>query len=355
MTLRLILVTAPEDAKDRLLDKIAGIGAVDTWVEPATSVPGEEDEEAEPSICLHVLADDTSRQELLDGIQSTLGPSEGWRITIVPVDTTVPYPDEEEEDEEDEEETEEDEAERKKKETGPGGRTREEIYNGVWSQAQTNRNYIVFVILSTVVAAFGMIEDNVPVVVGAMVIAPLLGPNLAFAVGVALGDGKLMGRAARAIVVGIALALVLSLGIGLFMPVDLGSHELLARAEVGFDGMAVGLASGAAAALSLVTGISSALVGVMVAVALLPPTAAIGLFLGAGHGELALGAAILLAVNIVCVNIAAQVVMLTRGITPRTWFEKRRARRASVINAAISAALLLILAVLLWLRSRVGS
>ena len=92
----------------------------------------------------------------------------------------------------------------------------------------------------------------------------------------------------------------------------------------------------------------------MVAVALLPPTAAIGLFLGAGMADLALGAALLLGVNIVCVNLAAQVVMLSRGITPRTWFEKRQARRASLINAGLWFGLLLALAILLWLRAPTG-
>ncbi|WP_412507022.1 TIGR00341 family protein [Roseovarius sp. SYSU LYC5161] len=227
------------------------------------------------------------------------------------------------------------------------------MYNQVWEQARTDRNYAVFVTLSTVVAAFGMIADNVAVVVGAMVIAPLLGPNLALAVGVALGDGRLMGRAILSSLTGLGLALGLGVVIAQLWPVDATSAELRARAEVGFDGMAIALASGAAAALSLVTGMSSALVGVMVAVALLPPTTAIGLFLGAGHARMALDAALLLAVNVVCVTLAAQVIMVLRGITPRTWFEKRSARRASLINGVIWLGLLVALAALLWLRTPV--
>ncbi|MFN3211171.1 MAG: DUF389 domain-containing protein [Roseovarius sp.] len=101
------------------------------------------------------------------------------------METTIPFPEKEKEEEEKE-------AAKKDARKHRGGQSREEIYNNVWKQAQTDRNYIVFVVLSTVVAAFGMIADNVAVVVGAMVIAPLLGPNLALAVGVALGDGKLM-------------------------------------------------------------------------------------------------------------------------------------------------------------------
>lgn len=337
MSLRQIIVSAPKDALPDILRQAEEHEALSTT---ATA-----DLHNTDHICVHILATQDHRQALLDRLQSLMGTRDDWRITLLPVETTIPFPEKEKEEEEDDA--------TKDARKNRGGQSREEIYNNVWKQAQTDRNYLVFVVLSTVVAAFGMIADNVAVVVGAMVIAPLLGPNLALAVGVALGDGKLMGRAITTNAAGIAVALGLSLLIGAVWPVDAASKELMSRTQVGFDGMAIALASGAAAALSLVTGLSSALVGVMVAVALLPPTAAIGLFLGAGHPEFALGAALLLCVNVACVNLAAQVVMLSRGITPRTWFEKKQARRSSLINGGIWLGLLIALAVLLWVRTPV--
>lgn len=337
MSLRQIIVSAPKDTLPDILRQAEEHEALSTT---ATA-----DLHNTDHICVHILATQHTRQALLDRLQSLMGPRDDWRITLLPVETTIPFPEEEKEEEEDD-------ATKAARKTR-GGQSREEIYNNVWKQAQTDRNYLVFVVLSTVVAAFGMIADNVAVVVGAMVIAPLLGPNLALAVGVALGDSKLMGRAITTNAAGIALALGLSLLIGAVWPVDATSKELMSRTQVGFDGMAIALASGAAAALSLVTGLSSALVGVMVAVALLPPTAAIGLFLGAGLPENALGAALLLCVNVACVNLAAQVVMLSRGITPRTWFEKKQARRSTLINGGIWLGLLIALAVLLWVRTPV--
>lgn len=337
MSLRQIIVSAPKDALPDILRQAEEHEALSTT---ATA-----DLHNTDHICVHILATQDHRQALLDRLQSLMGTRDNWRITLLPVETTIPFPEKEEDEEEDDDKTDA----RKNR----GGQSREEIYNNVWKQAQTDRNYLVFVVLSTVVAAFGMIADNVAVVVGAMVIAPLLGPNLALAVGVALGDGKLMGRAITTNAAGIAVALGLSLLIGAVWPVDATSKELMSRTQVGFDGMAIALASGAAAALSLVTGLSSALVGVMVAVALLPPTAAIGLFLGAGLPAFALGALLLLCVNVACVNLAAQVVMLSRGITPRTWFEKKQARRSSLINGGIWLGLLIALAVLLWVRTPV--
>jgi uncharacterized hydrophobic protein (TIGR00341 family) len=178
-----------------------------------------------------------------------------------------------------------------------------------------------------------------------------LGPNLAFGFGVALGDRALMVRALGTNAAGVALTLVLCAAIGLAWPLDLGSRELMARTDVGFDGMVLALASGAAAALSLTTGLSAALVGVMVAVALLPPAATIGLMLGAGQWHHALGATLLLAVNVVCVNLATQATFVLRGVTPRTWLEKEAARRAVRVNALIWLLLLAALAGLLLLRA----
>ncbi len=97
-----------------------------------------------------------------------------------------------------------------------------------------------------------------------MVIAPLLSPN-------------------------VALALGLSFAIAVTLPIDLVSQELLSRTDVGLDSIVLALASGSAAALSLTTGLSSVLVGVMVAVVLMPPRATLAVMLASGQEELAFG------------------------------------------------------------------
>lgn len=330
MTERLIIVSADSGYLDTITAVAEQAGALDCRV---YALDGDT-----PRKSVHLVVDIDSRQAILDKLQSIFTTAEDWRITILPVEASIPRP------------KEEDGASR------PGakksrGESREELYNDVARSARLDANFLVFAALATVVAAIGLIEDNVAVVIGAMVIAPLLGPNLAFCLGVALGDQALMGRAIATSAAGLALSVVLCAVIGIVWPLDLRSTELMARTEVGFDSMALALASGAAAALSLTAGLSSTLVGVMVAVALLPPAAAIGLMMGAQHWSLALGAALLLAVNIVCVNLSAQVVFVSRGMRPRTRFEKEAARRAVAVNAAVWCLLLAALAVLLYVRA----
>ncbi|MEM9232935.1 MAG: TIGR00341 family protein [Pseudomonadota bacterium] len=272
--------------------------------------------------------DDT--QEFVDRLQSICNGTDGWRLLILPVVGTAPPL--------------KDPADAKKQKRIA---LREEIYHDVAGGADLSTDFFLLTLASTVVAAVGLNADSVAGVIGAMVIAPLLGPILAFSLGSALGDAKLAFRAARNAILGLLVGLAAATVIGLLIPINMGSTELMSRTVVGIDIIALALAAGAAAALSITTGVSSALVGVMVAVALLPPAAAIGLFTGSGEFTLAARAALLLSVNIVCIMLAAQGVFAYKGIRARTWLEKRSASGAVRTNIIVLVSLLLLAAVLI--------
>lgn len=272
--------------------------------------------------------DDT--QEFVDRLQAICNGTEGWRILILPVVGTAPAL-------EDPDDT------KKRKRVA----LREEIYQGVAGGADLSTDFFLLTLASTIVATVGLNADSVAGVIGAMVIAPLLGPILAFSFGSALGDAKLTFRAARNAILGLLAGLAAATAIGLVIPVNMGSAELMSRTVVGIDTIALALAAGAAAALSITTGVSSALVGVMVAVALLPPAAAIGLFTGSGEFTLAARASLLLAVNIVCIMLAAQSVYAYKGILPRTWLEKRSASGAVRTNIIVLMVMLVLAAILI--------
>ena len=314
------------------VDVVASIatkhGALDQW---SVSTLNGDDRQV-----IRMLVDDNHRQAIMDALQTNLEHSEVTRIVVLPVEATLPLA-----------ETEEKE---KDKATTTGGATREELYHGISKNAELNSNFLLLVFLSTIVAAIGLIENNVAVVIGAMVIAPLLGPNIALALAAALGDTPLMWTSLKTNLAGLGLALALSFTIGLVLTIDLDSQELLARTYVGMDSVVLALASGAAAVLSLTTGLSSILVGVMVAVAILPPTATLGLMLGSGRMDLAFGAALLLAANIVCVNLAAKMVFLSRGVKPRTWLEKRKAKQSMITYIAFWLLSLIVLLVAIYYR-----
>jgi len=288
-----------------------------------------------------MLVDDDIRQTVIDAIQSVLATSETARIIILPVEAALPRVD--------------DDAGPASKKSANGTQTREELYDRIERDAQLDSNYLLMVFLSTIVASIGLIENNVAVIVGAMVIAPLLGPNIALAFATSLGDSELMWQSLKTNFVGLALALLMAMAIGLIWPDHLHSSEIMVRTDVGLDGVLLALASGAAAVLSLTTGLSSALVGVMVAVALLPPTATLGMMLGSGQLNLALGAGLLLAVNVVCINLSAKLMFQLKGVKPRTWLEKRKARQSVSIYILIWIVTLGILLTAIVVRHQLGS
>lgn len=279
-------------------------------------------------VVYHLLVGEEARQQVMDAIQRLLGTTEHYHVVVQPVDAVLPPPG-----------TDDASAPRAAR-TGP---SREELLAEVSRGARLNRDYLLLVVLSAIVATVGLTENNVAVVVGAMVIAPLLGPNLALALGTTLGDRPLIRSSLLTAATGIVLALSLSTAIGYVFSPEWRTAELLARTHVNLSAAVLALASGAAAVVSLASGAAMTLVGVMVAVALLPPVCTVGIMLATGHWDLAREAAVLLAVNIVGVNLSAKIVFLTRGIKPRTTAEKRRARWSSGVAFLLWAAALLAL------------
>ncbi|MBK1706951.1 TIGR00341 family protein [Halochromatium glycolicum] len=331
--MRIVEVVAPERYAKEIIGMGRFYGAADLWWGPAN---------ADGRQAFRMLVPDPARQRLLDALESLLERDAAARLVVLSVDATLPRLSAETE--------EQDEQSRRSEAISA---TREELYTEIARGARLDGNYLLLVMLSTIVAAIGLAEDNVAVVIGAMVIAPLLGPNIAFAFATSLGDKALAAQALVTSVAGLGLALLLGLLMVLLWPIDLSAPEIVARTEVNLASVALALASGAAAVLSLTTGLSSALVGVMVAVALLPPTAVLGMQLGSGHWELATGAALLLAVNVVCVLLAAKLVFLSRGVKPRTWLERTKAKQSQVLYIGLWAGLLAILIAIILARSPV--
>ncbi len=323
----------------RLIEIITDCGHVDTLHGLAEhhelldfwSTPCEQDERCS----VRLLVRPENQQQILDAIQSIIGSSENSRVVILPVEATIPRPEADEDNDND-----------KNKKKGSSTRTREELYQTILSGIQLDSTFVWMVVLSTIVASIGLLANNVAVVIGAMVIAPLLGPNLALAFASSLGDSALIWQSLKTNVVGLGIALAISILLGYFWPYALDSHEIISRTDIGYDGVALALVAGAAAVLSLASGLSNTLVGVMVAVALLPPAATLGLMLGAAKYDLAIGASLLLAINIVCVNLSAKLAFIAKGVKPRTWIEKNKAsqsRWVSVVFWLVSLGLLIML------------
>lgn len=329
MTLRVIEVIAHKDKADAIKAIAQQKGASQVW---------------QSGEAIHMLVPMASQQAIVDALQGAFDQDQDWRILLLPVEAAIPDP-------EAEAEAENDESLKTKKAQQNQRATREEIYNKVARAGRIDSTFLIMTLLSTIVVAIGLIENNVAVVIGAMVIAPLLGPNLALSLGTALGDYPLMKESVQTNLAGLSLTLVIAVSIGWLFNIGPTSAEILSRTSVGYEGIVLAMASGAAAVLALTSGMSTTLVGVMVAVALLPPAATFGMMIGSGYWDQAAGAAMLLMVNISAVNIAGQVVFVIKGVRPRTWLEARAAKQSRRLTFAIWTILLLMLSALIYVKS----
>ncbi len=323
MPLRLIEIFAPSADADKIAAIAEHYEALDFRTDGAPSNAVQ---------AYRIVARSEKQQELIDRLQGALGKGKKWRITIMTIEATIPEL-----------------GQLEPELRSPEQTTREELFAEIDRGSRINSIFLQLVVLSTIVAVIGLYQSSVAIVIAAMLIAPLLGPNVAMAFGSTLGDRELVWRAVVTNVAGLALSVACAAAAGLLLPFAGTSIELLQRTKLDYDSILLALASGAAGALSLTTQLPSTLTGVMVAVALLPPAVTLGYMLGSAQLRLAAGAAALLAVNIVCVNLAAQLVFLAKGIKPRTWLERRAAQQSVRISLAVTATLLaLLIGVIYW-------
>jgi uncharacterized hydrophobic protein (TIGR00341 family) len=329
MALRLIELILPEERGKEIPELIKEHEPLGIWNETI----------AEGKMLIHVLLTTEATEAVMDVFEKRFSGVDGFRVILLPVEASLPRPESPEKKPSQQEEPQPEQPPEEKVERI----SREELYQDVVDASRISKVYFVMIFLSTVVAAIGLLEDSVTIIIGAMVIAPLLGPNVAFSLATTLGDIELARNSLRTNIAGILLSLVFSVMLGFIFKASPDVPQIALRIHVGIPSIVLALASGSAGALAFTTGVSAALIGVMVAVALLPPLVTFGMLLGAGHIYNALGALILLFVNIICVNLAGVVTFLLQGIRPLTWWEKDKAKRATRIAIFLWVSLLAIL------------
>jgi len=247
-------------------------------------------------------------------------------------------------------------AERYAEETDEDRIARSELQSVAQELMPATRNYLVLTIVSAVVATAGLLLDSPAVVVGSMVIAPLVGPAMAASVGTVTGDPQIRYRGVTLQGVGVVAAIASAAAFAGFVQLVnvvppgldvLGIGQVRERLAPDFLALAIALGAGVAGALSLSTGVSAALVGVMIAVALIPPAAVVGIGLAWGEPTLALGSSVLVLVNVLSINLAALAVLWYQGYRPESWLRAADVRTATWTRIGVLAGVILVLSVFL--------
>ena len=298
-----------------------------------SSYPGLKSEsvlKTQQQLLVKILLKEEELETVVDDLKQKLAHLKDFQLLLLPVET-IPT-----------------ETQTKSRESANKNADRRKQQDEVYTQVSQSINFysteIILVIISTIIAAIGLQEGNQVVIIGAMVIAPLLKPNMALAVATTFGDLSLAIRTVKVGLTEICLSLLLSIFFGILMPVNLEMHEIAIRTTVNFSDVALAFASGVAGAISLTLVEQSAVVGVMVSVALLPPLVALGMLIGSQLWESAIETAVLVSTNIVCLNLAAIATFWLRDIRPQSWWKKFQ---ASKITGLATVFWLILLALLI--------
>lgn len=307
MALRLLEVYHSYDKKRDIKKLLKDIEIIDL----------KQEKKSKKELLSRILIPAEKTDTVIDILKKKFSDSDNFRVIILPVEASVPRP-----------EIEKEEKIEKKEKHEKEHISIEEIYDDVCGDVSSfSKIYFVMIILAAVVASIGILYNNVAVVIGSMVIAPLLRPSMALSLGITLADSKLIKNATFFSFLGFLIAFIVGLIFGLLFQVVPNSPEILSRTEVSLMFVLLAFSSGIAGSLSITRGLSEALVGVMTAVALLPPIVTSGLLLGSKYFNESIGAILLFLVNLVCINLAGVLTFFVQGVNPKNWWEKKKQRK----------------------------
>lgn len=208
------------------------------------------------------------------------------------------------------------------------------------------RYTVVMVILSTVVVLAGLFLENVPIIIGSMLLSPLLGPASASMVNGSLGRTKQLVKSEWVLFTLVGISILLSAIIS-FILANVTSivpgQQIISRTYISPLNIIVAIVLGFAAALALTTKLPETLVGVAIAAALLPPLAVAGIYLGIGDLHGFVNAFLLTMIYIFGLKVGGIAFLRASGITPRKYYEKQKAKSYSLVSFAVYTVILAVL------------
>ncbi len=279
---RLIEVFLPTERLELARSSISGLKITSMWTERLSETHSQ----------LHILTDSTSSERVTRTLSSTLADTiDDIRIVCLPVEASIP-----------------------EEEGSAGMISFDELKQDIVEMTSPSPSTWILTFLSAVVAASGLYRNSATILIGAMVIAPLLGPSVGLSLSLVHWDRKLLLLSFREMLVRSVIAVAFSAVLGMLLTFDPTLSEITSRIQAGPSDIVLALASGAAGAIALCTGGSSTLIGVMVAVALMPPLVTAGLLWGGGYSGWQ-GGLSLFALNLACIIVSGAIVFTVRKIS----------------------------------------
>ena len=185
------------------------------------------------------------------------------------------------------------------------------LNRSLWRLAVPSFSFHFMLMLSAIISTLGLLANSVAIIIGAMIIAPLMGPIIGMAFSVAMGNRKLLRRSSFTLFKGVLLTVITSWLTASLIGLETVESEILSRTNPTLLDFGIAMAAGLAGAFTQTRrSIADAIPGVAIAVALVPPLSVIGIGLGLGENAIASGAFLLFSTNLICIIFFGSLVFL---------------------------------------------
>ena len=210
----------------------------------------------------------------------------------------------------------------------PEDTTLESIRSGVTFRG----SQLLILILAILVASLGLNTDSIPVIIGAMLISPLMGPIIGMGVALAISDYEMLRKGFKNIALAVVGSLIASALYFLISPQYEGTSQLLARTSPSIYDVFIALFGGAAGIISIaVRNKGQVMPGVAIATSLMPPLCTAGYGLATMQMNFFLGAFYLFFTNCLFILVASWVVVKLLKYKHTVYANQHRAHRVRYI------------------------
>ncbi|MBU2032615.1 MAG: DUF389 domain-containing protein, partial [Alphaproteobacteria bacterium] len=205
------------------------------------------------------------------------------------------------------------------------------------SEAYNSPRFLFMLAMSAGIAILGMLLSSPAVVIGAMLIAPLIGPIIGAGFALAIGDYGWLAGSARALVAGTVLGVALTALIVFVSPLQTITPEIASRTQPNLFDLGVAVFSALAGAYAMIRGREGTIVGVAIATALMPPLAAVGFGLATANWTVFWGASLLYITNLMTIALVATLMARLYGFSHT--LSERQTRWQTIMIVVIFVAL----------------
>ena len=215
---------------------------------------------------------------------------------------------------------------------------RESVIKGVYQDVEVSAGYFLLLSLANLIALCGLIVNSAPVIIGAMLISPLMGPILSSGFAFITGNSTIWRSALKKISLSVAVTLVVAAIAAWLSPLQEATSEILARTRPNLYDLVIASLAGVAGAVAICTkkNYLTIVPGVAIATAVIPPLSVAGFGIGTGSLKFFLGGFFLFFTNLVAIVFATCAVLFYYGFSPASdSYLGGRSLRKRVISLAV--------------------